>query len=361
MANPAGFPVGNTADTPIVFPFTAIDLTSAVDVMPNQWGLLGDMGMFAEEGVDTTIVEIDYRDGYVSVMAPAERGTIPQADSGDQEAGLFFKVPHFPGIDMITPKDLENRWAFQRGDSVPRRRRTLEDEVARRLQKIKARHDVTKEYLRVGAIGGNILDRNGNTIFNLFTDFGITQQVFEFVFSNSAFAVREFTYEVARYIELNLHGDVSDGVTALVSPEFFEALTQHPNVKGFFLQNPTAPGFQGDLRKGFMFGAIKFIEYNAQFPTQPLGGILQQQTQGMSGVTRMIPANTGFAFPSGTRESFRAYNAPPFVVSEIYKEGIGLFVSPEIMKHGKGVELFHESNPLPICRRPNVLCQLTMG
>lgn len=357
----ATFPVGNTADTGIVFPFTAIDLTSMVDVMPNQWGLLGDMGMFPEEGADSTIVEIDYRDGYVSVMAPANRGTIPQADSGDQEAGLFFKIPHFPGIDLITPRDLENRWAFVRGDGQPRRRRTLEDEVNRRIQKIKMRHDVTKEYLRVGAVGGNLLDRNGNTIYNLFTAFSITQEVFEFIFSNPNFNVREFTYEVARYIELNLHGDVSDGVTALVAPEFFEALTEHPNVKSFFLQNPTAPGFQGDLRKGFMFGAIKFIEYNAQFPTQPLGGILQQQTQGMGGVTRMIPASTGYAFPAGTRDSFRAYNAPIDTVSGVSKEGISLFISPEVLKHQKGVELYHESNPLPICRRPNVLCQLTMG
>ena len=135
----ANFPVGNTLDTPIVFPYSAIDLTSAIDVIPNQWGLLDEMGMFEEDGVDTTIIEINYRDGFINLLANAERGTIPQAVVADDEGAIFLKVPHFPDTDLITPKDLENRWAFVRGDNVPRRRRTLEESRKKGQRRLRRR------------------------------------------------------------------------------------------------------------------------------------------------------------------------------------------------------------------------------
>lgn len=431
----AQFPVGNTTDSAIVFPFTAIDLTSAIDVIPNQWGLLGDMAMFEEDGVDTTVIEINYRDGFINILASAERGTIPNVASGDDEAAVFLKIPHFPDVDVITPKDLENRWAFVRGDNVPRRRRTIEDEVMRRLAKIALRHDLTLEYLRMGALKGRIYDGKGKLLVDLFQTFGITQQVFTFKFSDPNFAVQQFTYQVARQIELNLHGDVANGIDALVSPEFFDQLTSHPKVQQFFLNWNS--NVVGDNRKGFRVGALNFIEYNAQVPSAPLPGILQQQWQeanaftsaataasgttltfaanaipawlqvgwsvadyttpaaipagttvtaigattvtisqgaGTGGVlsgdeiiftppniTRFIEAGAGYAFPSGTRDTFRTYFGPPYTVQNISQVGMKRFVSPKILDHGRGIEFFSESNPLPICRRPNTLVKLQMA
>lgn len=356
MADTIGFPVGNAADAAIVFPYTGVELTSNIDILPNQWGLIGDLGMFEEEGVSSTVVELRYRDGYVSVLGEAERGTIPTVASGDQEAAVFLKVPHFPDTDLIRPEDLQDKFAFQPGDGQALRPRTAEDELVRRLAKIKLKHDLTREYLRMGAIKGKIYDGKGTLLYDLFSTFGITQQVFTFTFSDPTFNVQQYTYDVARYMELNLHGDVMDGIDALVSPEFFDALTSHPKVEQFWL-NWNSRMF-GDTRKGFRFGSINFIEYNAQTPNAPLTGILQQQTQAQSGMLRFIEADAGYAYPSGTRDSFKTYNAPPNVIQMVNKPGIKIYVSPKILDHGKGIELFSESNPLPVCRRPNVLCKL---
>jgi hypothetical protein len=359
LTNP--FPEGANGASAVQFPFTAVDLTDSIDVLGNQWGVLGDSGMFPEEGWDSNIVEIDYRDGFIGLLGEAERGTVPTADGGDRETGVLIKIPHFPTMDNVTPKDLENRFAFTPGSRMPRRRRTLEDVLVHKLAKIRLKHDVTKEYLRVGAVKGKIYDGKNKLLYDLFSTFGITQQVFNFEFSDDTFAVREYTYQVADYIELNLHGDVSTGIDAMVSPEFFDALTAHPEVKGFFLQNPTAREFQGDLRKNFEFGAIRFWRYNAQAPTAPLDGILQQQTQGMGGVQRFVEAEAGYAYPAGTRDTFRHYNAPAYAIPQIYQEGVPLFVSPKILDHGHGVELLSQSNPLPFCRKPSVLAKLTMS
>jgi hypothetical protein len=357
----AQFPLGNVADVPIVFPYTAIDLTSAIDVIGNQWGLLGDMGMFREDGVDTTVVEIRYRDGFITVLSSAERGTIPQVAPGDDQAAVFVPIPHFPELDSITPHDLQDRWAFPEGggDSQVLRRNTLEEELAHRMQRIALKHDITLEYLRMGAIKGQLYDGKGKLLVDLFAAFHVTQQVFSFAFSDPNFEVQQFTYQVARYIELNLHGDISTGVVALCSPEFFDAFTSHPKVQIFFLNWRSE--IAGDTRKGFKFGAITFIEYNAQVPTTPLAGLLQQQTQGMAGMTRFIEPSTAYSFPEGTRDSFHTYFGPPYAAPFIASRGVKRFVSPKILDHLRGVELLSESNPLPICRRPNVLVKFTMS
>ncbi len=435
----AEFPVGNTSDVAINFPFTAINLTDALDVIPNQWGLLAEMDMFDEIGVDTTIIEINYRDAFINLLASAERGSIPQAVGADDEAAVFIKAPHFPDLDLITPKDLENRWAFTPG-MQSKRRRTLEDEVARRLMKIAFRHDLTLEYQRMGAIKGKIYDGKGKLLLDLFNTFGITQKSFTFAFSNTTtFFPQQMTFDVARYIELNLHGDVSEGIDVLCDPLFFNALTSHPKVQQFWINYRDAAIFRGDQRKQFDFGALRFIEYNAQVPTQPLAGILQQQfnevalatnsttaegnntlhfatgtiptevaagwlisdytnsaavaagatvvsktattvvmsansPSGSGGVgsadqiifqppamQRFIEPNTAYAFPRGTRDTFRTYFAPPYTINGIYREGMKRFVSPKILDHQRGIELFSESNPLAICRRPNVLVKLLVG
>ncbi len=432
----ANFPVGNTQDSAIVFPYTALDLTSQIDILPNQWGMIDEMGMFEEVGVDTTVVEINYRDSFINLMSSAERGPIPQAVTIDDEGAVFIKVPHFPDTDLITPRDLENRWAFTPGEALPRRRRTLEDELMRRLAKIALRHDLILEYMRMGALKGKIIDGKGKTLIDLFNTFGVTQKIFTFKFSDVNFQPLPLTYDVARYVELNLHGDVSDGVEVLCDPGFFNALIIHPNVVKYWLNWRDAAIARGDNRRRFTFGSVTFIEYNAQTPTSPLGGLVQQQynfaevntnattaegnntlhfaagavpaevgagwlvsdytnqaaiaagatvvsvtstTVVMSAnavaasggvgngdqivfqppnMTRFIEPNTGYGFPSGTRETFRTYYAPPFTVQNIADMGMRRFVSPKILDHGRGVELFSESNPLPICRRPNVLVKL---
>lgn len=352
------YPLGSTAAVPFVFPFTAMDLTESINLMPNQWGLLGDLGIFKDEPADSTFVAIDYRNGFLSLLASARRGSIPQADRSRDEGRLVFEIPHFPDMDVIEPKDLENKFAFVQTPGQAPRRRTVEDEMNDRLEWIKLRHDLLREFLRVGAVKGKIYDGQLKLLYDYFVAFNVTQQVFTFNFSDPNFAVREFTYQISRYIELNLHDDVSTGIEVLVDPQFFSALTSHPRVSPFYLQNPTAERFQGDLRKGFTFGSLTFREYNAQVPTSPLPGVLQQQTDRMTGTIPFIEAGTGYAFPMGTRNTFRVYDGPAYHVYMVNQEGVPVFISTKVLDHGQGVELRHQSNPLALCRRPTVLVKV---
>lgn len=330
-------------DSPLNFPYTAIDLTAAIDILPNQYGRLNDSGLFPVEGVTTTVVEIRLRDNYLTILPSQLRDAEPVLNRPPEERAIYMEIPHFPMQDMIAPKDLQNMFAFIPG---PLRRKTAEDAMNERLQGIRNRHNITFEYLKMTALKGEIKDGRGDVLYNLYTVFGVQKKTVDFDLDDNATDVKQKTYEVARHMELNAKGEVVDGVEALVSREFFDALTSHPNVEKFYTNWSASAQFSGDMRRRFPFGAMVFSEYNAVADTPTVQG------------QRFIDAGYGHAYPTGTLTSFQHYAGPANHIGMVNQPGPDIFVSPKILDHGKGVELHSESNPLPVMRRPDLLVEL---
>ena len=331
---------------PINFPYTAIQLTSRVDRVPNLYGRLQEMDLFPGEGVTTTMVEVAMRDGYITILgAEARDGDVP-VGKADEEGSIFLKIPHIPHLEKLTPADLQDKYEIVGGQRVPR---GMESALSRKMVKIRWNHAITLEFLRMGALKGLIVDGKNKTLYDLYQVFGITKKTVSFGLSDDTTNVLDKTFEVARHMEENLRGEIMNGVRALVSPEFFTLLTGHPNVEKYYLNyREGAEKKGGDVRKSFPFGAITFEEYNATGTD-------------LTGATRkFIAAGKGHAFPVGTMEAFKTHFAPPNHVSFANMVGPEVFVSPEILKHGAGVELKSESNPLPVCRRPEMLVELTV-
>jgi hypothetical protein len=80
---------------------------------------------------------------------------------------------------------------------------------------------------------------------------------------------------------------------------------------------------------------------------------------------RIVEANTGYAFPTGTVDSHITYAAPPLDIrvldGEPAPEDDLIHITTEVMKHGAGIEFKAQMNPLPLWRRPNLLVKLTMS
>lgn len=333
---------------PINFPFTAIDLTGQIDRVPNLYGRLNELNLMPTKGVSSTIVEITEREGQIVVLAAEARdGDVPLGTNAS-ERSIFLQVPHIPHLARITPKDLQDKYQIVDGRRVPR---TLATVTVEKLTHIRSLHAITLEFLRMGALKGLIVDGRNRVLYDLHQVFGREKKTVYFDLSDNTTKVREKTYEVARHIEDSLKGEVTNGnIHALVSPEFFDAFTSHPNVEKFYLGH--AEGLQRlgqDPRKGFKFGALTIEEYNAK-------------AADLTGTTRrFIAAGKGHAFPLGTMNTFRTHLAPANHVAMVNTIGTEIFVSPEILKHGAGVEMKSESNPLPVCARPELLVELDAG
>ena len=138
-------------------------------------------------------------------------------------------------------------------------------------------------------------------------------------------------------------------IHALVSPEFFDALVKHKTVKEaytFYQGTAGTNPLRDDVRRGFRFGSILFEEY---FGTVTLS---------TGDTVRLIPEKEGIAFPLGTFDTFRTYFAPANLMEAVGTYGQELYAHQLARPNGTGIDIYTQSNPLPIVKRPALTVRL---
>jgi len=339
-----------------VFPYTATDLTEQINRIPNSYGLLRAMGLFGDgTPVVSTTVEIRIEDGVLRVLPAKERGapgTVGQRETG---TSIFLSVPHFPSLDLITPQDIQNMMIVIARTKRPA---TVEDELAKRLLNIRRNHDITLEYLRMGALKGLILDGDGTTLYDLYDVFGINKVTVDFALGTDDTDVIAKCDQVYHSIADNLKGETMTGVEVLVDGGFFNRLIQHPNVEKYWTSNQLGVAEFAKMRRAelgqswgrtFEFQQIIWTEYRGSAPVKAAGAATS---------VPFIAANYGHAYPTGTQNAFETFFAPADDIRFVNTPGENIYISPEILKHGEGIELKSQSNPLPIVKRPELLVEI---
>lgn len=332
------------------FPYTATDLTEQINRIPNSYGLLRAMGLFSEEGVISTTVEIRIEDGILVVLASRERGAPGVPAARETGKTLFFQVPHFPHRDLIKPADIQNILIMAGRTKRPG---TLEDELAKRLNNLRNNHAITLEYVRMGALKGEIKDGDGTTIYDLYDEFDIVQKSVDFVLGTAGTDIMAKAEEVTDHIITNLKGEVANGIEVQVDGLFFNKLIQHPKVEKYWLQTNTAGTLAnmerdrlgGNWGRVFEFANIMWRENKTMFPLK-------------AGAEKALADSTGVAYPLGTLDTFKTWFAPADTMQTLNAPGDQIFVSSEVLDHGKGIDLWSESNPLAIVKRPELVVEV---
>jgi|GEM_PF-100574 hypothetical protein len=348
------------------FPFTARAMTQEVRLHPKRYGLVSGLNIMPLEPIDSTFVQITEDNGTLRVLAAKERGAPGAKEDRKRQSLKIFQVPHFPEEDQILVSDLQDRTIVVDGQEI---RANLPMELAKRQRSIARKHAITAEYVRMQALKGIIKDGDGETLSNLFTDFGVDQQTIYFDFSNATAASLRLANEAVRaHIEDNLLGESVDMVECLVSPEFFNDLVAGAGMAALWegqdkreyreLERYKMAGATGRMFNPF--GDVLYIEYRGSAPVK-------------TGTERFIASGEGHAYPVGTTDTFATFAAPADTLTELnslpsildmdFDDGAGryalpIFMSAEPLKHGKGMELWSESNFLPICKQPKVLVKL---
>ncbi|MDP1628853.1 major capsid protein [Parvibaculum sp.] len=332
----------NTASGPINFAYTARDLTMAIDVLPNLYGRLNQENLFPSEGVRTKLVEVRFRNGYITVLPVADRGGAPSVGKGPDENAVYLEIPHVPHLDYLTPDDIQDMYAF---GANPLRLKTPEDALNEKLQAIRNKHSITREYFRMGALKGVVKDGNGSTLHDLFERFGIVKKTIDFELDDANTDVKAKCRELIRFTKRNLKGEVMGKVRMKVDPVFFDMFTGHPNVEKFFLNYVEARSLAVDDVTEFPFGGLILEEYDATVTL-------------MDGSTEeLIAEGYGHAYPTGTMNTFRTFDGPPHSMSMANMPGAEIYISPKLLDHDEGIELKSQSNPLPVVSRPDLIVE----
>lgn len=318
--------------------FTLASLTDAINALPAVPGKAGKTGLFAEKGVTTTTIIVEHRAGRLSLVQSASRNDDPTPVKGDKRARRTFEIPHLPQTAQVLPSELQGVAAFGSDQAAVPQASVIND----KLEGMKANLEATREWQRIGAIKGKILDADGSVIYDLYDEFDITEKKLTIALSNQDTDVRAKLLEAKRHIEKKCPGVIITGFKAFTGAGFFDKLTGHDKVqKAFAGWQEAQDRLGGDMRSGFTFGGIEFEEYNAQVSGKDFIG---------DAVARLFPVG---------RNVFGMYNAPANYNETVNTVGRPFYAKAKERDFNKGWDLESQSNPLAMCFYPEALVEFT--
>lgn len=315
-------------------------MINKINTMPLVPRRITSMGLFKERGIATTTIQIDSESGILTLIPDTARGAPGNQLKKRKGQTRNFSISRFPVTFQIKPDEIQNIRALGSADQL----RTLETIRDERFQDASNSMDSTLEFQRMGALKGIILDSDNSTVlYNLFTEFGVTQPTQDFTLGTAAAEMMPFCYAVKRGVEIALgDGVMYTEIRVLCGKTFFERFTTHPTVAATYKNWQAAETLREDNRAGFKFGGLVFEEYVGN--VNGVGFIADSEAQ---------------AFPVGVPDLFETVFGPANHMDHVNKLGLPKYVFAELMDHGSGIDFLAETNPFSFCKKPKVLYKLT--
>jgi hypothetical protein len=315
--------------------FLVTDWTQELNVIPNQWGTIGQMGIFSEQGVAEHVVQFEeiIKDG--ALIIDRVRGDRSNQGRDGQRKLHSFQVPHFPMEDAIYPQDIQGKRAYGAVSEAE----TFAAVRARKMERIRQNHAWTLEAARAQALVLGTVYSPSNTVSqDWYAEFGVTRTTVDFTFGTP-------TTEILAKIEVAIaaiqdnSGAVSiTGVVALCGPTFFSRLISHPLIKQAYQyyastqeplrqrQSMGATDSAVAMHREFFFGGVRFIELR-----DVLAGVA------------MIPAAEAYFLPTGT-DYFRTYFSPANRFDLVNTIGEQVYMFEQAAPNGTAYHIETESN-----------------
>lgn len=323
--------------------FNIVDWTKEVNIIPNTWGTINNLGIFTTEAVAEQTVTFQEVARDFGLVVDRVRGDRSNVNKDYTRKLHSFPIPHFPLDDQILPKDIQGKSAY----SDLSQAETLDAVRARKMERIRNSHAVTLEKARALALTtGNIYAPNGTVSLNWFTEFGVTQTAIDFVFGTTTTNIVAKVESCIAAIQDNTGIINMTGIVALCSPVFFAKLISHTAVQTAY-QYYTSTGAQEPLRKRlspdgsatalhrvFSFAGVDFIEMRDSYAGTPL-----------------IPSGDAVFIPTGT-DYFRTYFAPAERFNLVNTLGMEVYMFENAAPNGTAIEIETESNFANALLRP---------
>ena len=167
---------------PMINPFdasgyTLAEMTTAINILPNVYTRLGEMGLFRFEGVTQRSVIIEQAEGVLNLLPTVPLGGPATVANRDNRSTRSFTVPWIPHDDVITPQDIQGVRGFGVADAAD----PLATVMERKLTRMRAKHAQTREYMEINALRGIVKDGAGFALYDYFDEFGLAQISVDFL------------------------------------------------------------------------------------------------------------------------------------------------------------------------------------
>ncbi|MBE7186301.1 MAG: major capsid protein [Methylobacterium mesophilicum] len=328
-------------------------LTETINIPPYETGRLAQLGVFADTPIATTYVRLEINGDEIAIIPAIERGGPANKNMRDGTGFTTIPIPHFPLDDSLGPADVQNIMAF----GEDRVFQTVGGIYNQKLAAMRSKHDATASHLDWGALRGLVVDARGRVLCDLFSQFGITQDVTDFAMSNTASDMAALNRSVKSKLKKQLRGNPSRGVKVFAGPVWFDTYVKHQSIKDTlkYYKDATTNPAREDVSDTFDFAGLSIERIDEDFQ--------YRQADGTFLVRDAIGDSEAYAIPLGTT-LFKRYLAPADTLATANNPpnpGDRVHVSTDDLPHGKGRDIHTESNQLPICVRPGVIQKLTMS
>ena len=342
---------------------TVVDWTDEINETPNQYGLFRNLGLFTGKGVGQRTVLFDINSSNNS-MIPASNPVAQDGFKGkERDLNTYsLSLPYFKHVDYITPDDVQG-WRMA---GSPDKAEDLPNVRMEKMEDMKFNADQSIEYMMVNAIKGTTKDPEGNTLAAMNTILGTTQEEVDFALGTSSTNIDSKIAEIKRFVAKNAKtGGAIGKIEVPCSPEFFDALTQHPNMIAAYnyYQNTGKQLNRDDLSMYEKWGVvdvfehkgIRFFSYDAVF-NQPDGTEVRA-----FGSSSGVSLQEGYTIVRGMRNVYRAFYGPAYSLNDANKPGTEMYLREYRDPKDKFLEMELEMSPLFVLTRPlvSVKCSTT--
>lgn len=329
--------------------FGVVSLTDAINNVPFTPGAAGRLIDWNERGVTTTSIMIEQQNGVLALINPTPRGGPGETTAKDKRNVRSLVIPHYQHDDAINADEVQGVRAFGSETEV----QSVQGLVNQRLaDAVNLVLDPTLELQRLGAVKGIILNADGSQLYNLFTEFSVSQETeIDFDLDNAtpaSGALRKATAKATRLIANNLGGVPFTGIHAFCGDNFFDDLLAHVEVVASYSNTDMA----SVLRTGYVLPNNAATKIYGAFE---FGGIVWHNYRGQNGASAMVDTNKCHIFPVGVPGLFRTVYAPADYVETVNTVGLPRYAKQWTTPNGKRIEMESQSNPLSYCTRPKVL------
>lgn len=326
-------------------PFSLTSLTDAINKRPYKPGRLGQLGIFSAKGITTTTLYVEEKSGVLSLVQTTARGAAGGSVGTNLRTARPFRVPHLQQDGTVVADEVQNVRGFGEESAT----QTIQDLVNERNGELQDNILVTQEYHRMGAIQGLILDADGSTLFNLFTEFGVSQQTHDIALGTAGTEVRKRIVVAKRLAEAELGGVPITGWRGFLGANYFDDLIDHPTVKeAYKYQQGQVLG--QDLREsGFTYGGVIWEEYRGSVTPQAGGSAVDFINTNQGWLVPIVPGMfvTRFA-PADYEETVNTLGLPFYAKTAPDPSGFNKFRALQV-----------QSNPISLCLRPRAVIKLT--
>lgn len=321
--------------------FTMSELSAAVNKLPFAAGKLGAMKLFQPRPVSTTKIMLEEKGGKITILPTKARGAPPNIYADGLRKMREFQLPHLPYESTINAASLQDVRQFGSESAL----RTAMEAVLDASEAMRRDIEVTIEKMRTGAMQGKILDADGSTLVDLFTEFGVVQQTASLELGSPESTIRTACLAAKRKVEDELGNLGYTGMTAICGEDFFDGIIDHADVRKTFSGYQDSEMLRSDPRGGFPFAGIRFIEYRGKDESG----------------TPFIPDDEAYLFPEGVPGLFIEHYGPADFLDSINTPGMAVYAKVAFdPQFGRWVKVHLQANPLPIVTQPRAVVKLTM-